>query len=114
MQVFMNALLNTIMGMGTVFIVLIFISLIISLFVHIPELEQKMKGKKEKEAPKARPVKAAPVVEETQEEEDLMEDDALVAVIMAAILASRGGAGTGSADKLVVRSIRREKMAGRR
>lgn len=113
MQVFMNALLNTLMGMGTVFIVLIFISLIISLFVYIPELEQKMKGKKEKEVPKAQPVKAVPVVEE-EEEEDLMEDGALVAVITAAILASQGGANTSSTDKLVVRSIRRAKMTGRR
>ena len=39
---FMTALLNTLMGMGTVFAVLIFISLIISLFVYIPAVEQKI------------------------------------------------------------------------
>ena len=42
MNVFVKALLNTLMGMGTVFVVLIFISLLISLFVYIPVLEKKI------------------------------------------------------------------------
>ena len=37
MNVFEQALLNTLMGMGTVFAVLIFISLLISLFVYFPK-----------------------------------------------------------------------------
>ncbi len=110
---FLNALLNTLMGMGTVFVVLIFISLVISLFKYIPDLEKRLKEGKKKEEPKTQPVEVAePVVEE--EEEELVGDDALVAVIMAAILASQEGAGTTSADKLVVRSIRRAKRTGRR
>ena len=39
----MTALLNTLMGMGTVFLVLIFISLIISLFVYVPGLERRLR-----------------------------------------------------------------------
>lgn len=113
MSVFMNALLNTLMGMGTVFIVLIFISLIISLFAYIPQLEEKLKGGNKKEEPKAAPKAAeVPVVDEEEEdEEELVNDDALVAVIMAAIIASQGNTAT-STDKLVVRSIRRAR--GRR
>ena len=48
MQVFTTALLNTLIGMGTVFIVLIFISLIISFFKFVPELEKKLKKREEK------------------------------------------------------------------
>ena len=43
MNVFEQALLNTLMGMGTVFAVLIFISLLISLFVYIPSIERALK-----------------------------------------------------------------------
>ena len=38
-----TALLNTMMCMGTVFLVLIFISLIISLFVYVPGLERRLR-----------------------------------------------------------------------
>lgn len=118
MELFVNALLNTLMGMGTVFVVLICISLIISLFVYVPQLEETLKGgKKKKAAEPAKPAKEAPqvVVEEEEEEEELVGDEALVAVIMAAIMAYNGdGANTTSADKLVVRSIRRAKRTGRR
>jgi len=93
--------MNTLLGMGTVFIVLIFISLLISCFKYINVFEQKMKNKGAKEAPAApapAPVAAAPVVEE-----NLVDDLELVAVIAAAIAAYEGT----SADGLVVRSIRR-------
>ena len=43
-EIMSKALLNTLMGMGTVFAVLIFISLIISLFVYIPAVEQKIQN----------------------------------------------------------------------
>ena len=36
-----TAFANTLMGMGTVFVMLIFISLLISLFGYIPKLEEK-------------------------------------------------------------------------
>lgn len=45
-EILKKAGLNTILGMGTVFLVLIFISFIISLFRFIPELEKKFKKNK--------------------------------------------------------------------
>ncbi len=93
--------LNTLLGMGTVFIVLIFISLLIGCFKYINVFEQKMKNKGAKAAPAApapAPAAAAPVAEE-----NLVDDLELVAVIAAAIAAYEGT----SADGLVVRSIRR-------
>jgi sodium pump decarboxylase gamma subunit len=94
--------LNTLMGMGTVFVVLVLISLIISLFSYIPKLQASF-GKKnsEPEAPKPAPVVAAPVVEE---EEELSGDEELVAVIAAAIAAYEG---TASVEGFQVRSIKR-------
>ena len=87
--------LNTLMGMGTVFAVLIFL---ISLFKYIHEWEEK---NKQKNAPApAAPVPApAPIAEE----EELVDDLELVAVITAAIAASENT----PADGLVVRSIKR-------
>ena len=112
MSTFMSALLNTLMCMGTVFCVLIVISLIISLFKYIPSLERKMKNFSVRRKNKASqgqqshndPEKAPkrPILEK---EEELVDDGELVAVIMAAIVASSGGAV--SADRLVVRSIKR-------
>lgn len=90
--------LNTLLGMGTVFAVLIFISLIISLFGFIPKIEAAFRKPKEvsvSEAPAAASVPA-----EAEEETDDLE---LIAVISAAI-ASYEGTGT---DGFVVRSIRR-------
>ena len=51
-QILEKAGLNTLLGMGTVFCVLIFISLIISLFKFIPASESKCtkKGKAQAEA----------------------------------------------------------------
>ena len=114
MELFYNALMNTLMGMGTVFVVLIFISLIISLFVYVPKIEAMLKGEKKQEQTVAsdRVPYAPPVIEE-EDDEELVEDEALVAVIMAAIMAYQGGE-SNSTDKLVVRSIRRAKRTARR
>ncbi|MDO5406996.1 MAG: OadG family protein [Eubacteriales bacterium] len=95
-----KAAMNTLMGMGTVFCVLIFISLLISCFKFISVFENKMKAKN---APAAPAPAAAPVVAAPAEEEELADDLELVAVITAAIAASEGT----SADGLVVRSIKR-------
>ncbi|BBF42156.1 hypothetical protein lbkm_0838 [Lachnospiraceae bacterium KM106-2] len=95
-----KALLNTLMGMGTVFIVLIFISFLISLFKYIPSLFDK--SAKKNDAVETKSVASAPVVEE---EEELADDGELVAVITAAIMASMGD--EAPADGLVVRSIRK-------
>ncbi len=98
-----KAALNTLMGMGTVFIVLIFISLLISCFKYISVIEKKMK---EKSAPAPAAVPAAPVPAPAPEavEEDVTDDLELVAVITAAIAVASENV---SADGLVVRSIRR-------
>ena len=98
-EILEKAGLNTILGMGTVFAVLIFIAFIISLFKYISVIEDGLKNKKKKEAgaPVPAPV-AAPVVEE-----NLVDDLELVAVIAAAIAAAEGT----STDSFVVRSIRR-------
>ena len=88
-----NAGLNTILGMGVVFSVLILISLIISSFNLF------------KKQPKPVPATAKPA-EVVTETEELTDDTELVAVIMAAISAYESANG-GSADGFVVRSIRR-------
>lgn len=88
--------MNTLMGLGTVFLVLVFLMFIISLFKFI-----QIGGSKKKAAapaPAAAPV-PAPVVEEEE-----VDDLELIAVIAAAIAASEGAA---SADGYVVRSIRK-------
>jgi sodium pump decarboxylase gamma subunit len=96
-----RAALNTLIGMGTVFVVLILISLIISLFGYIPQIQAKFTKKNETvEAPKPAPVVAAPVVEE----EELSDDSELVAVIAAAIAAYEGSA---AVEGFQVRSIKR-------
>ena len=102
-EILKKAGLNTILGMGTVFVVLIFISFIISLFRFIPELEKKFKNKKTAEPAKAPAPAPVPVAEPAAEEAS--DDAELVAVISAAIAAAEGT----SADGFVVRSIKRRK-----
>lgn len=98
MEILKKAGLNTVIGMGTTFAILFFISILISTFSFIPKLF----GKKEVK-------KAEPVKEKTAElpveavEEDLTDDLELVAVITAAIAATEGT----SADGVVIRSIKR-------
>lgn len=100
--------MNTIMGMGIVFLVLIFISFVISLFKHLPgsgAKQQKMTA--EKETPVAAPA-SVPVATQTASDENLMNDKELVAVITAAVMAASGsGSVITSSDKLIVRSIKR-------
>lgn len=100
-----KAALNTLIGMGTVFAVLILICFIIQGFVLIPKIQASFskKNKQPEEVKKeaAAESNAAPVAEP---EEDLTDDLELVAVIAAAIAASEGAAST---DGFVVRSIRR-------
>ena len=98
-EILKKAGLNTILGMGTVFVVLI----IISLFRFIPELEKKFKNKKTAEPAKAPAPAPVPVAEPAAEEAS--DDAELVAVISAAIAAAEGT----SADGFVVRSIKRRK-----
>ncbi len=91
--------LNTLMGLGTVFVMLIFLSFVIYLFRFIPGL---VEGKKKKQevapAPETTPVVAAPA-----EETEAVDDTELIAVIAAAIAAAEGT----TTDGFVVRSIRK-------
>ena len=92
--------LNTLMGMGTVFVVLILIFGIISLFNFIPKIEAAMKKKDSQPATTS----VDNAISQIVESEELTDDLELVAVISAAIAASEGSAST---DGYVVRSIRR-------
>lgn len=93
-------------GIGTVFVVLVFISLIISCFKYIHRWEMAKNGTKEMPALAPPPVPAPPVrAEAPVSGEDLSDDAELVAVITAAIAAYEGAGA--SSNGLVVRSIRR-------
>lgn len=95
-----KAALNTVMGMGTVFVVLIFISLLIGCFGLFNKSEIK------KEQPQQPAALALSVPEEEEdEEEDVTQDLELVAVISAAIAAAEGT----SVEGFQVRSIKKAK-----
>lgn len=97
-----KAAMNTLIGMGTVFVVLILISCIIALFGYIPKLQASMKnGKKANKEPKKSGIDNA-VAQITKAEEVGTDDTELVAVIAAAIAAYEGNTST---DGFVVRSI---------
>ena len=93
--------LNTVICMSIVFVVLVFISLVISCFKIFPYLE----AKKKENALKSMEKKDAVVtqIEQREELEQLTDDTELVAVIAAAIASYEG---TSTSD-FVVRSIRR-------
>ena len=99
-----EAVMNTLIGMGTVFVVLILISIIIFLLKFVPKMFEKKKAepeavKQEKPAAKAVAKQEVPVSDNTQ----------IIAVITAAI-AAQMEAETGvcvPADGLVIRSIKK-------
>lgn len=100
-EILEKAGLNTVLGMGTVFVVLIFISFIIYLLGYIPKFQEKLANKDKKvEEKKEAPVQASPAPVAAAED-----DAELVAVIAAAIAAAEGT----STDGFVVRSIKRRK-----
>lgn len=99
-EIMQKAGLNTLLGMGTVFAVLIFMSFLISLFKYIPMFMDK---KDKKEAPAQK--KEAEQTAESYSEEPEMDETELVAVIAAAIAAYEGT----TTDGFVVRSIKRRK-----
>lgn len=106
-----EALVNTVLGMGTVFIVLILISFVIYLLKYIPELLNRSEKKKaEQPVVASKPVpKAAPAVpKEKMPAENKTDDTQLVAVITAAVAAAMESEGTPvPADGLVIRSIKK-------
>ena len=94
-----EAVLNTLMGVCVVFVMLFFLSFLISQFKHISKLEEGFKKKNAPAAPAPAPVAApAPV-----EEEEVADDGELIAVIAAAIAAAEST----STDGFVVRSIKK-------
>lgn len=98
-----TGLLNTLLGMGSVFAVLILIAFIISCMSIIPKI---MGGKSSQpvQAPVKAPAAPAPVKQSVAPAaEELVDDFELVAVITAAIAASENT----STDGFVVRSIKR-------
>ena len=96
-----TAALNTVIGMGTVFAVLIIIIGVISLFRFIPIIQDKLT---KKNAVKESADSTATQIVQAEEVTDVSDDLELVAVIAAAIAASEGAAST---DGFVVRSIRK-------
>ncbi len=100
-----NAGLNTLIGMGTVFLILILLCLIISCFGIFPKIEAKMQAKKKTDAID-QPIAQIIEKEEMTETDDLE----LVAVISAAICAYESAQGIPvSTDDFVVRSIKRRR-----
>ena len=89
--------LNTLMGVGIVFCVLLFLCFLISLFKYV----SKLSGEDKKEQKKA-PAPAAPVVTAAAPADET-DDLELVAVIAAAIAAAENT----STDSFVVRSIKK-------
>ena len=89
--------LNTLMGVGIVFCVLLFLCFLISLFKYV----SKLSGEDKKEQKKA-PAPAAPVVTAAAPAEET-DDLELVAVIAAAIAAAENT----STDSFVIRSIKK-------
>lgn len=94
--------INTAIGMGTVFVMLIVISFIISAMSVIPKLMEPSEKKKSEETEKAVDKTIADIVEREESEET--DDTELAAVIAAAVAAFEGSS---SSDGFVVRSIRR-------
>ena len=103
-EILTKAGLNTVLGMGTVFAVLIFLAFIISLFKYIPNLLEMFTKKDNESATSAAPV-AQPSVPKAVavQKADTVDDLELIAVITAAIAAQEGT----TTDGFVVRSIRR-------
>lgn len=87
--------MNTLIGLGFVFIVLIFISWIISLLKNVNRFGKKAEEQKQ--------TTSEPIVAE-EEDEELVGDEELVAVIAAAVAAYEG---TAEPSDLVVRSIKK-------
>lgn len=101
-EIFTKAAMNTILGMGVVFAVLIFISFIISLFKYLPGLLENRR-KPRQVAPVA--TGAGSQAAEASPGQD-PEDPVLAAVIAGAIHSYLKGSESG-ADEYVVRSVRR-------
>lgn len=108
-----EALVNTVLGMGTVFIVLVLISFVIYLLKFIPELLSRSEKKKaEKQAVSVTPAPAPKAAPAASEEKPVVgnktDDTQLIAVITAAVAAAMEQEGTPvPVEGLVIRSIKK-------
>lgn len=95
--------MNTLMGIGIVFLMLLFLSFVIGLFKYIEKFQNVGKKKAVEEAPKAEEAPAPAIAQSEAADEDFADDLELVAVISAAIAAYENTSG----DSFVVRSIKK-------
>lgn len=95
--------MNTLMGIGIVFLMLVFLSFVIGLFKYIEKFQNVGKKKATEEAPKAEEAPAPAIAQSEVADEDFADDLELVAVISAAIAAYENTSG----DSFVVRSIKK-------
>ena len=95
--------MNTVMGIGIVFLTLLFLSWLIGRLHIIPDIVEGRKKKSAEPAKAAAPAPAPAPAPAAEEEEELVDDTELVAVIAAAIAASENT----STDGFVVRSIKK-------
>ncbi|MGN0299179.1 MAG: OadG family protein [Lachnospiraceae bacterium] len=102
-ELMIQAAQNTLMGMGSVFIILVILVFVISALGKVPALLDTLANKNKKNEKQEEIAVPAPVAAPVLEEEELVDDLELVAVITAAIAASENT----STDGLVVRSIKR-------
>ncbi len=97
--------LNTLLGMGVTFTILILISLIISCFTIIGKIQDRATKKPEENIAAVSVDNAVRQIVETEESSD---DDELIAVISAAIAAYEAETGAVvAADGVVIRSVRK-------
>ena len=95
--------MNTLMGIGIVFLMLVFLSFVIGLFKYIEKFQNVGKKKAAEEAPKTEEAPAPAIAQSEAADEDFADDLELVAVISAAIAAYENTSG----DSFVVRSIKK-------
>ena len=95
--------MNTLMGIGIVFLMLLFLSFVIGLFKYIEKFQNVGKKKAAEEAPKAEEAPAPAIAQSEAADEDFADDLELVAVSSAAIAAYENTSG----DSFVVRSIKK-------
>lgn len=95
--------MNTLMGIGIVFLMLVFLSFVIGLFKYIDKIQNAGKKKAAEEAPKEEAAPAPAIAQSEASDEDFADDLELVAVISAAIAAYENTSG----DSFVVRSIKK-------
>lgn len=104
-----NAALNTLMGIVSVFLILVIIIFVISLLKYVPMLAEKLSGKnRETESPV--PVSTPTPANEAVSGAVPQTDDGVLAAVIAAAAAAAMSEETGMAvttDQLIVRSIKR-------